>query len=148
MHVLGEALIKKMRKSRSNTKSVLSLVDNPAAATGGFKKLEALRILQAKYSLINDFKGVISGKETEAFHIGVFLKLSRFAHSCNPNSVLKFVGDHAIVMALRDISDGEKLTISLVNPLLPIRERIATLKLRGIMCECSSCLDEVGCLPP
>ena len=51
-------------------------------------------------------------------------------------------------MAIKEVKEGEQLTISLVNPLLPIRERIAYLKIRGYMCECSGCRNEVECLPP
>ncbi|KAL0221976.1 hypothetical protein RCL1_001830 [Eukaryota sp. TZLM3-RCL] len=47
---------------------------------------------------------------------GIFLKASRFSHSCCPNAIYFTVGDLIFIKAIRAISAGEEITLQRVVP--------------------------------
>ncbi|VVT51860.1 uncharacterized protein SAPINGB_P003237 [Magnusiomyces paraingens] len=76
----------------------------------------------------------------------VFLIQSNLNHSCEPNSKTVFGNttlDPISIVALRDISADEELTISYVDPSLDYPARQRQLKGNwGFQCECSRCVRE------
>ena len=71
---------------------------------------------------------------------------SLVAHSCEPNCAVTFFKPDSSVVFIKskhDVSEGEELTISLVDVELPYSQRQALLKERyGIDCQCSRCVQE------
>ncbi|WCJ37604.1 histone-lysine N-methyltransferase ATXR2 [Euphorbia peplus] len=67
-------------------------------------------------------------------------------HSCCPNArAFKREEDRdgqATIIALRNISAGEEITISYIEEDLPLEERRALLADYGFKCSCSKCLEE------
>lgn len=72
-------------------------------------------------------------------------------HSCNPNVILVYKRQSgwgrqhpltAFCIALRDISEGEELTISYIDVHLSLAERQASLTNYGFECKCEKCVNE------
>jgi hypothetical protein len=90
---------------------------------------------------------------TEAFDsIGITMHyiFAGIHHSCDPNCIISYEpelrrgGDHAMkIWPLRNINEGEAITISYVPNDMPTRLREQTLKDQlAISCECSKCKEE------
>merc|ERR1712130_5651 len=82
--------------------------------------------------------------KTNAFTNGVFLKMSRFNHSCHPNAAMSCrVSNTQDVRALRKIKQGEEITICYTDSnesLWSREERRAELKsLYNFDCNCDGC---------
>lgn len=56
---------------------------------------------------------------------GLFLEMSQFNHACNPNAQATWNGSigQETLHALRDIEDGEEITISYLGSLMLRKER-------------------------
>ncbi|KAK4151243.1 hypothetical protein C8A00DRAFT_17328, partial [Chaetomidium leptoderma] len=72
----------------------------------------------------------------------LFPEIARMNHDCRPNA--EYLFDHATlsqsIHAARDISPGEELTLSYINPLMTRAQRMAKLKKNwGFDCSCPSC---------
>ena len=83
-------------------------------------------------------------KLTNGFHNGVFLKMSRFNHSCHPNAAMVCHFNNAQdVRALRKIKQGEEITICYTGcneSLWSREERRAELKnVYNFDCNCGGC---------
>jgi hypothetical protein len=65
-------------------------------------------------------------------------------HDCTPSAVANVTADGAVtVRALRDIAEGEEVTISYVDARKSVDERRKTLALHyGFECKCARCVDE------
>ncbi|VEU42810.1 unnamed protein product [Pseudo-nitzschia multistriata] len=85
-------------------------------------------------------------------HYSIATKMN---HSCNPNVILVYKTrgwgrDHplvAYIVALKDIKEGEELTISYIDSEDPYEERQTALANYGFICTCSKCIsekDEIG----
>jgi len=80
-------------------------------------------------------------------HYSIATKMN---HSCDPNVTLVYKTrgwgrDHplvAYVVALKDITEGEELTISYIDSQDPYEERQAALANYGFVCTCSKCKHE------
>ena len=80
-------------------------------------------------------------KDTNGFHNGVCLKMSRFNHSCRPNAQYFWNVDTNTrdVRALRKIKQGEEITLS-YNSTLSREERRTYLKDQfNFDCSCEAC---------
>ena len=82
--------------------------------------------------------------KTNAFTNGVFVKMSRFNHSCHPNAAMSCrVSNTQDVRALRKIREGEEITICYTDSsesLWSREERRAELKsLYNFDCNCEGC---------
>ncbi|KAH7285262.1 hypothetical protein KP509_33G019300 [Ceratopteris richardii] len=75
---------------------------------------------------------------------GLWLLPSFANHSCTPNANRLFVGKALLMIASRDISMNEEVTISYTNCLLPVRMREEQLDSLGcgFFCECQRCVEE------
>jgi len=78
---------------------------------------------------------------------GVFLKTSRLNHSCHPNSEVIWKADSECqeVIAIRDIEEGEEMTIcylNMENRMKTARERKKILRQYGFSCSCKFCTGE------
>ena len=72
----------------------------------------------------------------------IFVLETVFAHSCNPNADLIFYGNNIEVRAIKQISPGEKITISRVDLKHSRVIRKKMLETNFITCSCSKCIDE------
>ncbi|KZT65794.1 SET domain-containing protein [Daedalea quercina L-15889] len=88
---------------------------------------------------------------------GIFPLASRlFNHSCAPNAATKYVITpfepvRMEVVALRDIAEGEEVTIPYLDPALPVEIRRQALQLNyGFSCSCLSCCatQHISAVPP
>ena len=82
--------------------------------------------------------------KTNTFTHGVFLKMSRFNHSCHPNGEMTCHMNYTQeVRALRNIKQGEEVTICYINDessLWSREERQAELKnVYNFDCNCEGC---------
>ncbi|EGO23481.1 hypothetical protein SERLADRAFT_449865 [Serpula lacrymans var. lacrymans S7.9] len=111
--------------------------------------------LEAVYSRFGNNNFAIHSHLTTYAH-GVFPLASRlFNHSCLPNAAAKFVLSpsepiHMEIVAIRDISPGEEICITYLDPaLLQSRQQIFELTY-GFTCLCPSCalLNRIGLIPP
>ncbi|KIK57606.1 hypothetical protein GYMLUDRAFT_229170 [Collybiopsis luxurians FD-317 M1] len=81
-------------------------------------------------------------------HGGLYVLHSHLNHSCDPNVSIRHLDQRVVLsritaIAKRDIAPGEELSITYVNPVLPVRARQQELKGWGFgKCACSRCLDE------
>ncbi|CCL99706.1 uncharacterized protein FIBRA_01728 [Fibroporia radiculosa] len=80
------------------------------------------------------------------FGHGIYPLASRlFNHSCVPNAVAKYIispfeSVQMEVVALRDIAEGEEITIPYLDPALPLHTRQEALRLNyGFTCTCPLC---------
>mmetsp|Transcript_44208 Transcript_44208/g.71040 ORF Transcript_44208/g.71040 Transcript_44208/m.71040 type:complete len:484 (+) Transcript_44208:31-1482(+) len=74
-------------------------------------------------------------------YYSVFPRLARFAHSCSPNCVLKIGSGKCEIRVVKDVSEGEELTISLLPDLYQsskTRQKLLNVT-RGIACTCTRC---------
>ena len=75
----------------------------------------------------------------------IYKEMSRFNHSCNPNSIIQPHGDNQTIVAAAPISKGEEITISylglFVYAELPWR-RALLKKTKHFICECERCQSE------
>lgn len=80
--------------------------------------------------------------KTGEYGSGIFEDASRINHSCQQNAAHTWdekLG-HETVHALRDISKGEEITISYVQPIQATSVRQAQLReIYGFTCDCSAC---------
>ena len=65
-------------------------------------------------------------------------------HDCSPNAQSTITpGGEVTLTALKDVKDGEELTISYVDPTQPLEERRKTLLAHyGFECKCMRCATE------
>ena len=64
-------------------------------------------------------------------------------HDCAPNCAAAIRGGRVALTALRDLADGDELTISYVEPRLPYYERRRVLRdSYGFDCDCDRCARE------
>ncbi|KAF9028359.1 SET domain-containing protein [Hymenopellis radicata] len=80
-------------------------------------------------------------------HGGLYTLHSHLNHSCEPNISVRHLHQREAlarisVIALRDISPGEELTITYVNPELTYGERKRALGEWGFVCRCSRCVQD------
>ena len=78
---------------------------------------------------------------------GIFLKTSRLNHSCHPNCEVIWKADSECqeVIAIRDIEEGEEMTIcylNMENRMKTARERKKILRQYGFFCSCNFCTGE------
>ena len=86
----------------------------------------------------------IEGNETKNNVSALFYRGSQFNHSCVPNCWPVFIGNLLIIVALRDFSAGEELTVSYVPYDDSIQERKEKLLRRGFECNCVRCTIELS----
>ena len=78
---------------------------------------------------------------------GVFLRISRLNHSCRPNCEVVWRDESKCqqVVAIRDIEDGDELTIcylNMENRMKTAEERKKILRPYGFCCSCRDCAGE------
>ena len=72
--------------------------------------------------------------------LGLYVPISGLKHSCRPNTSYVFKGKKVEVRAMRDIAEGEDVTIDLADLMKPKADRQGELALmRGIVCDCDRC---------
>lgn len=74
----------------------------------------------------------------------VFVHAARFNHACNPNACFNWnaqIGKET-VHTMRDIAEGEEITISYVDVQHDKRLRAWELRHYGFVCGCAACGDE------
>ncbi|KAI0354898.1 SET domain-containing protein [Trametes cingulata] len=106
---------------------------------------EILTLAKELYSRFGNNNFVLHSHLNSYGH-GVFPLASRlFNHSCSPNAVSKYVirpSEPVLmqVVALRDISEGEEITIPYLDPALPCQTRQEALRVNyGFECRCRLC---------
>ncbi|KAK4165330.1 hypothetical protein QBC43DRAFT_32103 [Cladorrhinum sp. PSN259] len=75
----------------------------------------------------------------------VFPEIARMNHDCRPNSDYYFDHDTLTqyIHAVRDISPGEELTLSYINPVMKRKARVRKLqRIWGFECACPLCTQE------
>ncbi|KAK3986343.1 hypothetical protein QBC44DRAFT_140287 [Cladorrhinum sp. PSN332] len=79
-------------------------------------------------------------------HSGLFTGIARINHACKPNCFTRYSPGTLImeVVAYRDISPGEELSISYAPLNILSKDRHALLQLWGFNCTCSLCADPVA----
>jgi hypothetical protein len=83
----------------------------------------------------------------EPRYASLFVALSRFNHSCDPNAINDASREVATVRAIRNILDGEEVTISYVPVGNDLMSRTAALESFGFSCACHRCSRERACDP-
>ncbi|KAL2132578.1 hypothetical protein VTI74DRAFT_3633 [Chaetomium olivicolor] len=76
---------------------------------------------------------------------GIFLDagLAMVNHSCVPNAFIGFDKRTAVLRAERPIQEGEEITISYIDNMLPKSARQRALKLYHFECNCARCKDDL-----
>ena len=76
--------------------------------------------------------------------IGLFPKTARINHSCRPNSGNWWSGNmqRRVIYAMRDIEEGEEITVSYIPLLKSTKERQTRLAQYGFECDCVACAQE------
>ena len=77
----------------------------------------------------------------------LFLGVARFNHSCDPSALNDADSAVARVRALRDLADGEEVTLSYVPVGWDLAARAAALRGYGFRCRCARCARERACDP-
>ncbi|KAH7646959.1 SET domain containing with a cysteine cluster at the C-terminus [Cryptosporidium bovis] len=68
---------------------------------------------------------------------------SCFNHSCDPNCCVYSMGDSTVyISTIRDIKEGEELTISYIDNTLPLTERKKLIHNYHFECNCNICLTQ------
>ena len=71
---------------------------------------------------------------------GLYVPITGFKHSCRPNASYVFKGKKLEVRAMRDIAEGEDVTIDLTDIMKPKADRQEDLTgWKGIVCDCDRC---------
>ena len=70
---------------------------------------------------------------------GLFFISSFINHSCDFNIFYEGIGDFIFCFAIKDIHEGDELTISYINPRLNYKERKNKLNTWNIECDCNLC---------
>lgn len=99
-----------------------------------------------KYSVISKIvssNGVLSirnslGLDYKDICYGLWTKFNFFNHSCSPNCFYFGVGPYISVRSTGNISEGQELTISYIEP-KPYNERLISLKKWNFDCKCDLC---------
>ncbi|CAK7213630.1 hypothetical protein SBRCBS47491_001870 [Sporothrix bragantina] len=90
----------------------------------------------------NCFRFFLDGGHDESTgHLGCFPSAARLNHDCEPNLHYTITDGIQSIVAVRDISPGEELSISYVDLMLPSTERKARLHDWGFECGCRLCKD-------
>eukprot|EP00960_Hanusia_phi_P007857 224857-Hanusia_phi.AAC.1 len=85
----------------------------------------------------------IVDEEERAVGIGLFPIAALMNHSCSPSCVQSFHGRRMQLRALRDIEEGEELTLSYIDPAEPLVVRQEELRKRYFFsCTCNMCEGE------
>eukprot|EP00755_Sulcionema_specki_P030848 Sspe_Gene.95308::Locus_67608_Transcript_2_3_Confidence_0.400_Length_1125::g.95308::m.95308/K11426/SMYD; SET and MYND domain-containing protein len=114
---------------------------------------EMLKGVEGSDSLaVSDLVGIMMKVKVNAFNMcegggpphgtALFLKAAIFNHDCSPNAVIWFTGTSSVlkVVALKDISRGEEVSISYVHEWEPLRKRQSNLQLHHhFTCTCTRC---------
>jgi Ran GTPase-activating protein (RanGAP) involved in mRNA processing and transport len=83
----------------------------------------------------------------EPRYAALFIALSRFNHSCDPNAINDASREVATVRAIRGIQEGEEVTLSYVPVGNDLTSRTAALASFGFSCACHRCSRERTCDP-
>jgi hypothetical protein len=72
---------------------------------------------------------------------GIFPNAARFNHHCNPNACFTYNSaiDRETIHAMRDIKEGEEITISYCDMIHDTPLRTWELKHYGFTCSCPAC---------
>ena len=78
--------------------------------------------------------------------IGLFPETARINHDCRPNAGNWWSEkmQKRVIYAMKDIEEGEEITVSYIPLLKTTSERQARLAQYGFICSCSACSDESG----
>ncbi|EEP77013.1 predicted protein [Uncinocarpus reesii 1704] len=74
---------------------------------------------------------------------GVFLQAARFNHACRPNAMRTFhpILDQVVIHVAKDVSEGEEITVSYIEPAHVFSLRVQLLKAKfGFTCVCELCV--------
>lgn len=79
------------------------------------------------------------------YGVGIFKNLRKIQHSCRPNCMIVYLSYRAVVIALRDIKEGEHITVSCAGVehgalAVPRLQADAYIALVGAPCQCKQCL--------
>ncbi|KAK4229186.1 SET domain-containing protein 5, partial [Podospora fimiseda] len=85
----------------------------------------------------NAFSTELGGRQ----HMAVYTVVSRINHGCKPNAYTRFIPEHlqVSVAAIREIEEGEEITISYLTLGKTSDERKEALKQWGFECTCDLC---------
>ncbi|KAI1363074.1 hypothetical protein F5Y08DRAFT_341037 [Xylaria arbuscula] len=88
----------------------------------------------------NAFQFFVHGAdENRTRHLGAYPDVARFNHDCRPNVHYRITEMTMTVVAARDITEGEELTISYVDIFLPSKKRKERIRSWGFECACALC---------
>lgn len=74
-------------------------------------------------------------------HVGIFPKIARINHSCQPNvgNFWSVKRNHRVIYTHRDIEVGEEITVSYIPLIKSVKDRQARLYQYGFVCGCKAC---------
>ena len=109
---------------------------------------ERQRIEEQHAARVGKEATLISIFQTNCMEMGngaaVFVHAARFNHACNPNACFSWnpnIGKETI-HTMRDVHEGEEVTISYVDMEHDKRLRAWELRHYGFVCDCPACGDE------
>ena len=83
---------------------------------------------------------IIETHERGRLGYGLYVPITGLKHSCRPNASYVFKGKKLEVRALKDIANGEEVSIDLIDIMQPTARRQEDLaRLKGIVCDCERC---------
>jgi len=98
---------------------------------------EALGLLSA---IITNVFGIFDEQTGSSIGCGLFLNTSLLNHDCNPNCCYCFENNKLMVTAIRDIKNGEEISIPYISTLDTSEGRRKELKeIFNFDCQCESC---------
>ena len=82
----------------------------------------------------------IQDTEMKALGIGVYIQAAMINHSCCPNCIQTFVNNKLYIRSIREIKEGEEITIAYIDVAKPTWYRQMMLKeMYKFTCSCTSC---------
>ncbi|KAK0730195.1 hypothetical protein B0H67DRAFT_478747 [Lasiosphaeris hirsuta] len=87
----------------------------------------------------NSFRLFINGERKYSGHLGCFPDVSKFNHDCRPNLHYRIANITHTVIAARNITAGEELTVSYIDGTLSQADRQSRLDDWGFKCACAVC---------
>lgn len=84
----------------------------------------------------------IMNDEQIAVGVGLFIDISMINHSCTPNAAIYFENNTARLIALREISSGDEITLSYIDPCMSLEARQLELNKYCFICKCVRCESE------
>ncbi|EAS33648.3 uncharacterized protein CIMG_04672 [Coccidioides immitis RS] len=144
---LPGAVMEHAKLTKADIEALAATISTKLKALSKEQQREFFSLANTQRAQFGVFLGIAATNamliDFETTEYGIFPKVSRFNHGCRPNSMRSYhpVLDQAVVHVVKDVSEGEEITVSYVEPGLAFYLRQEQLKEKfGFICGCNLCL--------